>query len=219
MGKKELNLIIAIAILASCGVCVLGISTVKRAPSRDVKLMEFPLNLGEWTGKDIKFEDKEYQKQVYAILGTDKVLIRAYADRNNESAAIQVVYSDQKRQSFHPPEYCYLGSGANELLENGKAQVTLDGGKVLPVNRTVYQTKRGKILMLDWYTAGDLMTENFYKQQIYFVINQLKRAKSGGSAVRVWTPVIGNDTAAADAAFGRCQRLIRELVKLLPDYL
>lgn len=216
MEKKELNLVVAIAILAACGACVLGISTIKRAPSRAVKLMEFPLNLGEWTGKNIKFEDKEYEKQVYAILGTNKVLLRAYTDKNNESAAIQVVYSDQKRQSFHPPEYCYLGSGANELLENGKAQVALDDGKVLPVNRTVYQMKRGKILMLDWYTAGDIMTGNYYKQQLYFVINQLKRAKSGGSAVRVWTPVIGNDT---DGAFNRCQRLIREIAKILPDYL
>ena len=216
MGKKELNLIIAIVILAACGACVLGISTVKRTPSRAVKLMEFPLKLGEWTGRDIKFQDKEYEKQVYAILGTDKVLIRAYTDRNKQSAAIQVVYSDQKRQSFHPPEYCYLGSGANELLENGKAQVALDGGKVLPVNRTVYQIKGGKVLMLDWYTAGDMMTGNFYKQQIYFVINQIKGAKGGGSAVRVWTPIIGND---ADAALDRCQRLIREIVKLLPDYL
>ena len=216
MGKKELNLIIAVVILAACGACVLGISTVKRAPSRAVKLMEFPLKLGEWTGKDIKFQDKEYEKQVYAILGTDKVLIRAYTDRNNQSAAIQVVYSDQKRQSFHPPEYCYLGSGANELLETGKVQVSLDGGKVLCVNRTVYQIKGGKVLMLDWYTAGDMMTGNYYKQQIYFVINQLKRAKSGGSAVRAWTPITGNDT---DAAFDRCQRLIREIVKLLPDYL
>ncbi len=216
MGKKELNLIIAIAILAACGACVLGISVIKKAPSRDVKLMEFPLNLGEWTGKDIKFQDEEYQKQVYAILGTDKVLIRAYTDKNNESAAIQVVYSDQKRQSFHPPEYCYLGSGANELLETGKAQVVLYDGKVLPVNRTVYQTKRGKLLMLDWYTAGDMMTGNYYKQQIYFVINQFRHAKSGGSAVRVWTPIVGNDPGAA---FDRCRRLIREMVKLLPDYL
>ena len=94
--------------------------------------------------------------------------------------------------------------------------MALDGGKVLPVNRTVYQIKGGKVLMLDWYTAGDMMTENFYKQQIYFVINQIKGAKSGGSAVRVWTPIIGND---ADAALDRCQRLIREIAKLLPDYL
>lgn len=47
-------------------------------------------------------------------------------------------------------------------------------------------------------------------------MNQLKRGKSGGSAVRVWTPIIDNDTAAA---FDRCQRLIREVVNLLPSYL
>ena len=216
MAKKELNFIIAIAILAACAACVLGISTVKRTPSREVKLMGFPLKVGEWTGTDIKFEDKEYQKQVYRILGTDKVLLRSYMDAKNEGAAIQVVYSDQKRQSFHPPEYCYLGSGANELLETGKTQVALDGGKLLSVNRTVYETRKGKVLMLDWYTAGDMMTGNYYKQQIYFVINQLKHARSGGSAVRVWTPIIGDDT---DAAFDRCQRLIREVVKLLPEYL
>ena len=216
MGKKNLNLIVAIVALIACGVCVLAISSFKRTPSRDVRLLEFPLKVGEWTGADMKFEDKEYEKQVYAILGTNKVLLRAYADAGNEKAAIQVVYSDQKRQSFHPPEYCYLGSGDNELLEAGKAQVALDGGKTLAVNRTVYQLKRGKVLMLDWYTAGDLMTENYYRQQLYFVMNQLKRGKSGGSAVRVWTPVIGND---ADAALDRCQRLIREVAKLLPDYL
>ncbi len=216
MGKKDLNLIAAIVILIVCGACVLATSSFKRTPSRDVKLLEFPLKIGEWTGADITFEDKEYEKQVYAILGTNKVLLRSYADARNERTAIQVVYSDQKRQSFHPPEYCYLGSGDNELLESGKAQVALDGGKALAVNRTVYQVKRGEVLLLDWYTAGDLMTENYYKQQLYFVMNQLKRGKSGGSAVRVWTPIIDNDTAAA---FDRCRRLIREVIKLLPDYL
>lgn len=216
MGKKDLNLIVAIVILIACGACVLAISSFKRTPSRDVRLLEFPLKVGEWTGTVMKFEDKEYEKQVYAILGTNKVLLRTYTDARNERVAIQVVYSDQKRQSFHPPEYCYLGSGDNELLEAGKARIALDGGKALAVNRTVYQVKRGKVLMLDWYTAGDLMTENYYRQQLYFVMNQLKRGKSGGSAVRVWTPIIGNDT---DAALDRCQRLIREAIKLLPDYL
>lgn len=216
MEKRDLNLIVAIVILIACSACVLGFSSFKRTPSRDVKLLEFPLKIGEWTGTDMKFENKEYEKQVYAILGTNKVLLRSYADAKKEITAIQVVYSDQKRQSFHPPEYCYLGSGNNELLETGKTQIALDGGKILAVNRAVYQIKRGKVLMLDWYTAGDLMTENYYKQQLYFVINQLKRGKGGGSSVRVWTPIIDNDT---DAALDRCRRLIREAIKLLPYYL
>ena len=215
MGKKDLNLLIAIAILIGCGICVAAISTVKKTPTRDVKLLQFPLKLGEWTGRDIKFNDKEYEKQVYEVLGTDKVLLRSYNNINNEWVSIQVVYSDQKRQSFHPPEYCYLGSGYNELLETGKAQVALDGGKVLTANRSVYQTRRGKVLMLDWYTAGDMMTGNYYKQQAYFVLNQLKGGKSGGSAVRVWTNIVNDDAASA---LERCRNFTKELVKALPDY-
>lgn len=216
MEKKDLNLILTIIILVVCGACVLAISSFKRTPSRDVKLLEFPLKLGEWTGNDIKFDDREYERKVYEILGTNKVLLRLYADGKNERVSIQVVYSDQKRQSFHPPEYCYLGSGNNELLEKGRVQITLDGGKTLMVNKAVYQTNKGKVLLLDWYTAGDLMTENYYKQQIYFVMNQLKGGKSGGSAVRIWTPIAGNDTGSA---LDRCRRLIREVIKLLPSYL
>lgn len=216
MGKKDLNLIIAIAVLAACAVCVAAISTVKRTPARDVKLLEFPLKMGEWAGNNVKFSDKEYEKQIYEILGTDKVLLRYYVDKRNEVVSLQVVYSDQKRQSFHPPEYCYLGSGYNELLEAGKAEVALDGGKVLTVNRTVYQTKKGKVLMLDWYTAGDLMTGNYYKQQVYFVLNQLKGGRGGGSAVRVWTSIVNDDT---EAALERCRSFTKELVKLLPGYL
>lgn len=216
MEKKDLNLIVAVIILAVCGACVLAISSFKRTPSREVKLLEFPLKLGGWTGNDIKFDDKEYEQKVYEILGTDKVLLRLYTDGKNEKVSIQVVYSDRKRQSFHPPEYCYLGSGYNELLEKGRARIALDGGRDIMVNKAVYQTKRGKILLLDWYTAGDLMTDNYYKQQVYFVMNQFKRVKNGGSAVRVWTPIVGNDS---DAAFDRCQRLIREVIKFLPDYL
>jgi len=203
-------------ILIACGACVLKIASLKRMPSRDVKLLEFPLKLGEWAGNDIRFDDKEYEKQVYRILGTDKVLLRVYSDSRSERVSMQVVYSDEKRQSFHPPEYCYLGSGNNELLEKGKVRLTLEGGEEMAVNKAVYQTKRGRVLLLDWYTAGDLTTENYYKQQVYFVINQLKRGKSGGSAVRVWTPIIGNDY---DAALDRCQRFIREIVKSLSGYL
>lgn len=216
MGKKNLNSIIAIIILITCGAFVFAIASFKRTPSRNIKLLEFPLKIGEWTGNNIKFKDKEYEKQIYEILGTDKVLLRSYTNEKNEKVAVQIVYSDQNRQSFHPPEYCYLGSGYNELLETGKVKIALDGGKTLTVNKAVYQARGGKILLLDWYMAGDLMTENYYKQQIYFVMNQIKHGKSGGSAVRIWTSIIGND---ADTALDVCRRLIYEAVKILPDYI
>lgn len=216
MGKKELNTLIAASILALCLVAVLFMSSLKSAPSRDVKLMSFPMDIPGWKGANVEFKDKEYLKQVYEILGTDKVLIRTYLGPGNERVSMQVVYSDQKRQSFHPPEYCYLGSGRNEMLTQGKADIGLEGGKVMSTNESVYQISKSKVLMLDWYTAGDVMTENYYKQQLYFVINQLKNGKAGGSAIRVWTAISNDDTGAA---LERCKKFIKEAVKILPDYL
>ncbi|HOX09599.1 MAG TPA: EpsI family protein [Candidatus Omnitrophota bacterium] len=216
MDKKDLNTIIAIAMLAVCAVAVFFMSSIKRAPAREVKLMSFPMDVSGWKGTNVEFKDKEYLKQVYEVLGTDKVLIRTYLGPGNERVSMQVVYSDQKRQSFHPPEYCYLGSGRTEMLTQGKADIDLGGGKAMSANESIYQISKSKVLMLDWYTAGDVMTENFYRQQLYFVINQLKGGKSGGSAIRVWTAITDNDTAAA---LERCRKFIREAVKILPDYL
>jgi len=216
VGKKELNTLIAVSILALCAVAVLSISSLKRTPSREVRLMSFPMDLSGWKGANVEFKNKEYLKQVYEVLGTDKVLIRTYLSPGNERVSMQVVYSDQKRQSFHPPEYCYLGSGRNEMLTRGKADIELGGGKMLSANESIYQISKNKVLMLDWYTAGDMMTENYYKQQLYFVINQLKGGKTGGSAIRVWTAVIDDDTGAA---LERCRKFIIEAVKTLPDYL
>lgn len=216
MVKKESNLIIAVAILVLCLISVMFISSLKRTPSREVELLDFPLQIGDWRGTDVKFEDKEYLKKVYEILGTDKILIRTYVNSKNERVSMQVVYSDQKRQSFHPPEYCYLGSGSNEMLTRGKVDIDLGVRQKMSANESIYQVKKSKVLMLDWYTAGDTMTENYYKQQLSFVINQLRGGKSGGSAIRVWTVVINDDTKAA---LERCRNFIKEIVKPLFDYL
>jgi EpsI family protein len=216
VGKKEINTFISIGILLSCLTAVLFISSLKRAPARDVRILSFPMELAGWQGADVEFKDKEYLKRVYEILGTDKVLIRSYRNSEGEKVLIQVVYSDQKRQSFHPPEYCYLGSGNNEMLYRGKVNIDLSGKEAFSANESVYRVSRNKVLMLDWYTSGDVMTGNYYKQQLFFVLNQFKHAKSGGSAVRVWTVVSGDDEAGA---LERCKKFIKEVVKVLPDYL
>jgi EpsI family protein len=216
LGKKEINTLISIVVLFACLTAVLFISSLKRTPARDVRILSFPMELAGWQGADVEFKDKEYLKRVYEILGTDKILIRSYRNSGGERISMQVVYSDQKRQSFHPPEYCYLGSGNNEMLYRGKVDIDLGGGESFSANESVYQVSRNKVLMLDWYTSGDIMTGNYYKQQLYFVLNQFKHAKNGGSAVRVWT-VVASD--GEPAALERCKKFIKEVAKVLPDYL
>jgi EpsI family protein len=211
MAERKVNFIVAVILLALAACGVLFITSFRKVPALDVKLLEFPMQVGEWTGTDMPMD-----KRVYEILGTDKVLLRQYADKKDERVWLAVVYGEQKRQSFHPPEYCYLGGGNVELLNKEITKIKIDEQKSMDVNKLTFQMGKYKQLVLYWFTAGDLMTENYYKQQIYFVMNQLKYRKSGGTLVRVSTTIIDDDTAGA---VDRCQRFILEALKILPSYL
>lgn len=211
MAERKVNFIIVAVLLALAAGGVLFIGSLKKAPVLDVRLLEFPMQVGEWTGKEMPMD-----KRVYEILGTDKVLLRQYADKKDEKIWFAVVYGEQKRQSFHPPEYCYLGSGNVELLDKEITKIAIGEQKSMDVNKLTFQMGKYKQLVLYWFTAGDLMTENYYKQQIYFVMNQLKYHKSGGTLIRISTTVINNDV---NGAVDRCRRFILEALKILPSYL
>lgn len=211
MAERKINFIVVLIILALNGCGVLFIGSLKKAPVLDVKLLEFPIQVGEWAGKVMPMD-----KRVYEILGTDKVLLRQYADKKDEKVWIAVVYGEQNRQSFHPPEYCYLGGGNVELLDKEVSKIAIGEQKFMDVNKLIFQMGRSKQLVFYWFTAGGLMTENYYKQQVYFVMNQLKYRKSGGTLVRISTTIINDDI---NGAVDRCQRFILEALKILPLYL
>jgi EpsI family protein len=211
MAERKVNFIVAVIILTLTACGVLFMDFLKKAPALDVKLLEFPMQVGEWAGKEMPMD-----KRVYEILGTDKVLLRQYADNKDERVWIAVVYGEQNRQSFHPPEYCYLGGGNVELLDKETAKIVISGQKSMDVNKLIFLMGNYKQLVLYWFTAGDLTTDNYYKQQFYFVMNQLKHRKSGGTLVRVSTTIINDDV---NGAVERCKRFILEALKILPSYL
>lgn len=211
MGERKANFIIAIILLGLTAWGVLFVTNLKKTPVPESKLLSFPMQVGIWTGKDMPQD-----KRVFEILGTDKVLFREYVNPQNEKVWLAVVYGEQNRQSFHPPEYCYLGSGKVELLDKGKVAVRLNEKDSFNANRLVFQMGKYKQLVLYWYSAGNKMTENYYKQQIYFVLDEIKYRKSSGTLIRVSTTV-GNDDITQ--AIERCERFIREAFKLLPAYL
>lgn len=211
MGERKANFIIAIILLGMTASGVLFVTNLKKAPVPQSKLLDFPMQVGQWVGNAMPMN-----KQVYDILGTDKVLFREYLTPQNDKVWFAVVYGEQNRQSFHPPEYCYLGSGNVELLDKGRFAVKLDDKESINVNKLLFQMGKYKQLVLYWYTAGNKITENYYKQQFYFVLDEIKYRKSSGTLIRVSASVIGDDT---EAAIKSCENFIREALKLLPAYL
>lgn len=218
MEKKDLTFAIAVILLALTAGAVFFITALKGYGGNETRLLQFPREVDGWDGEDIPVD-----KHTYEILGTDKVLLREYSNQQKEKVQLFVVYSERKRQSFHPPEYCYLGSGKVELLNKEKLKLKIEDNKTIGVNKLIFGIGVSKQLVLYWFAAGDIMTDSYYKQQWHFVMNQLKAClpvySSGGGAgalVRVSTMVEGDDV---NAAIERSRRFIREALEILPSYM
>ena len=113
--RDSKNYIITIALLA---VTLIGLHYVwssRGISPSDIDLNTIPLQVGEWSGRDIKID-----KRTIEILETEDVMMREYTNRKGESVYLTIVYSGAKRGAFHPPEVCYTGDGSR-LLKLGRA--------------------------------------------------------------------------------------------------
>ncbi len=207
-NSKYIILIIALVFFAA-GVLFLG--SRKPLPPTDVKIMDFPLKIGDWTGK------KEPPEQnVIDILGTDKILMMEFANGENQRVLFSVVYGEDNRLSFHPPENCYLGSGQTELLSKIKDTVYINGKRELEVNRIIFQVEQSKQLVLYWYMAGDRMMSSYYRQQFFFILDQIKERKSKGALIRVATIIRQDDE---EEAYKILNNFIKDAFPLLEKYI
>ncbi len=189
--------------------CLSGLAVMRLAaasPSGAVSLPTIPLQMGRWEGQDQAVDERSK-----GLLGTDQVVVREY--RNGEGATIwlAVVYAAENRSAFHPPELCYTGSNF-ELLEQNTAVIARDDRQAgIEVNRLLmaHMTDRQQQLVAYyWFTAGDRLFTQYHRQQIRLLWNQLRWRPSGGTLVRISTPV---DDRGVEAA----ERRLAELAALL----
>ena len=191
MQIDKLKYIVVIAVLLVCGLLVIRIETVKatimeRTSSR-IEFSNLPLKLDSWKGSDIQIDE-----ELYEMLGTRDVLIRQYQDDKGNCVDLAVVYSAENRQSFHPPELCFLGGGV-ELIGKTREEIALGQGDVLSVNKLVMrmQEKGGdssantKVLAWYWFSAGNRFMSSFYKQQAHVTLDALKGRGIKGALIRV----------------------------------
>jgi len=188
MAQKNTNLIILVILLMIAAFFVQQVLVFKKLPTEMSKILEFPAKLDGY-----KSEERPLDERVYAVLNTDTIFFREYSKKDGLPIWFLIVYGEQDRQSFHPPEYCYLGGGDVELLSKEVEILELSSGE-LDVNKLLFEMPNYHQLVFYWYTAGKKMTSNYYKQQIFFVMHQLKRRKVGGTLIRVSTVVPETET-------------------------
>lgn len=183
MENKKINYLLVVMLLVITSILSI-LSFNKREDAlkkEDFTMIEIPYELNGWLGKDVKLDE-----EVFEILGTKRIIMRQYKNSNDDIIWLYLVCSEKNRTSFHPPEYCYLGSGKNELLEKETASTEISD-ETLSFNRLIFQTQGGLQMVLFWFTADKEMFASYYKQQLRLLLNTIRNKKSEGIMVRLST--------------------------------
>jgi len=140
---------------------------------------KIPLTISEWQGSNF-----ETSQEVLEILGTKDVLSRQYKNREGQKINFSIIYSGNNRDSFHPPEYCFIGGGAT-LVGKSKESILLDESSNLSVNKLKMEDKYGKLTSWYWFSIDDKFVSNYYLQQVYILLDALRGKKFRGALIKV----------------------------------
>jgi len=186
MSKNNLGFVSIITLLVIASALSLQLFFRERTMHDVIDMRKFPYQIGDWKGKDLPITEGEYK-----ILETRNLFSREYSKRSGERVFLFVIYSENNRSVFHPPEVCLIGSGFN--VEDKQVDELKHGSQVLRTNKLFIRKDKLKELVLYAYKAGNLYTDNFYLQQAYLAFHQVLGRAVPGATIRVSMPIIGDE--------------------------
>jgi exosortase D (VPLPA-CTERM-specific) len=154
--------------------------------------VNFPMNLGEWTGKHEKLDEDVIKK-----LGMDDYLIANYMNPEQFAPVnFYVAYykSQRKGVSPHSPRVCIPGGGW-EIAE--LKRVIVNGH---PANRVVIKKGEQRQLVYYWFQGHGRIVANEYFNKWYLFVDAIFKNRTDGALVRYVSPVLQNESLeTADA--------------------
>jgi EpsI family protein len=146
-------------------------------PAADV-----PAALGPWTGTTLEVTDR-----TVAVLETDDVTLMEYRMGDEPPVWFAQVAGFGTRAAYHPPELCYVGSHY-EVLDRGVITV-LVGSERRRVMRLLIGQDKERFEAWYWFTANGRTTPSYYRQQLWLVMDSMRRRPMSGTLVRISTPI------------------------------
>lgn len=201
------NFIIVSIILAIVAV----VSLISYIPTRNditskIKVSDFPLKVGDWQGKDLTIAEQDY-----AILETRNLFVREYKNKKGDVVFLYLIYSEDNRKVSHPPEVCFLGSGMT-ITEKSPIKIvdSINAVKILVEKKNVRE------MVVYWFKAGKLYTDNYLKQQIKIVADRMLAKRTAGALIRVSAVIKDDDEKEAIRSISEFSAV---MVPLLAKYI
>lgn len=177
--------------------------------------VNFPLALGEWTGRQGRVEDIYLDK-----LKLDDYLMADYTNGRDVVNVYAAYYASQRQgESVHSPRSCLPGGGWR-ITSFEQAEVAAAGSAPsFRVNRAVIALGDQRQLVYYWFKQRDRYLTNEYAVKWYIFVDALRRHRTDGALVRLVTPLRpGEDPGAADERLQILAQSVRgEMLPFLPD--
>ncbi|MDD5595627.1 MAG: EpsI family protein [Candidatus Omnitrophica bacterium] len=204
MNNKTFIIVIAILAIAAA----IGLKSYQ-SPREDIalkiKVSNFPMQIGEWKAKDVPLSDRDYE-----ILETRNLILRDYKNAQGQSIYLYLIYSEDNRKVSHPPEVCFIGTGAT-IVDQKAVQLT----GLIKAKQLVIEKGNERQLMFYWYKAGSLYTDKYMKQQWKVVTDRTFGKRTSGALIRLSVDIKDNNQTAALKSLKDFAALIEPL---LPKY-
>ncbi|MEK7850023.1 MAG: exosortase C-terminal domain/associated protein EpsI [Candidatus Omnitrophota bacterium] len=174
-SKKQFVIVLAILI----AVLAISVPAFLIVPSakEEVLVSKFPMQIGEWKGKDLPVEENAYE-----ILETRNLILREYT-RGSSKVYLYIIYSQDNRKVSHPPEVCLEGSGIT-VVKTQKIPLELAGARQIVANKLTVEKAGINNIIVYWYKAGEYYFDNYLKQQMKVALASLQFKRTSGAMIR-----------------------------------
>lgn len=133
--------------------------------------------------KGFKSKELDVAPGVFGELKTRNLRVRSYKKKGLPEIILYLVY-EEGPASFHPPEYCYIGIGEEEISSRKKRTLKI-GKEVLIYNIVQFRSHLtfNRYAVIYWFMSKNIVTSNYYLQRIFRIFSSL------GFLERDWTMV------------------------------
>jgi EpsI family protein len=161
------------------------------------------------------------EQETLDVLRADDVMTRVYVESGTARMAnLFVAYFKTQRtgQAPHSPKNCLPGSGWAPSTAD-VIPVPISGRQApLQVNRYIVQRGEEKSVVLYWYQTPKRVIASEYDAKFYLVLDSIRDHRSDTALVRVVTPVVdGDEAAATQTAIRFVQSFFTPLRQYLPS--
>lgn len=177
-----------------------------------VNIHLFPKEFAGWKAEEVPISDEDYR-----ILETRNAFTRKYTGTSGQAVYIFIVYSQNNRKVSHPPEICYVGSGATIVSHSSARIKTGSPAFVIRVNRLVVEQGGDRQVLYYWFKVGNAFTSNYWRQQILIALKTFLGQPASSALIRLSAPVKADNIEEANQNIEEFVRLITpDLFRYLP---